>query len=98
MPRTAFAARIQDAIDASIQAGYNPTRMTEMLRTRHAVEVAKRMVISGDIQAGLSHWVQAGQPEMTMEGIMLDPAFAGLFTASELTAARWRLDQAAQQS
>lgn len=94
MPRDLFHARAVQAMNASVELGYNPTIMRRMLESENAVEIAKRMVRSGDIQQGLAELVALGHPELTLESIMLEEQFAPLFTRQELDAARWRLNQA----
>ena len=88
-----FEQRPRDSIRESITLGYDPTRFTDMLNTWGGVGVAKRLVASGEIQDGIKKIVAMGHPELSMESIMLEPRFATLFTAGELEAARWRLDQ-----
>lgn len=88
-----FEQRLWASIDASITLGYNPTRFTDMLNTWGGVGVARRLVASGEIQDGIRKIVSMGHPELSMESIMLEPQFAPLFTAGELEAAQWRLDQ-----
>lgn len=92
--REAFRNAVQAAIDESIKIGYRPERMIGMVNEGDPVQVAKRLVVSGDIQQGFREMINRGRPDLTMECIMLRSEFAGLFTADELDAARWRLQQA----
>ena len=90
--RDEFSVEINTAIDQCCELGYIPTRLKEMIETRHPVEVAKSFVISGDFQDGFERLNNMGKPELTVEGIMLQPKYISLFTASELKAAKWRLE------
>ena len=88
-----FEQRLLDSIRDSIELGYNPTRFRDMLNTWGGVGVAQRLVASGEIQDGIKKLVAMGHPELSMESIMLEPQFTVLFTAGELEAAQWRLNQ-----
>jgi hypothetical protein len=90
-----FAARVREACDQSRALGHPPSRLESMLRTQHAVNLAKKLMLSGDIHSGLKEMVRAGHPELTLEAIMLQPEFAPIFSAAQLQAAAWRLSMAA---
>jgi hypothetical protein len=68
--------------------------MEQMLENADAVAIAKKIVVSSDIQTGLRKLKEMGRTDLTIESIMLENEFAGEFTADELAAARWRLTQA----
>jgi len=89
-----FDAELRASIDVCHELGYHPTRFTQMLDSLGARATAAKLVVNGDMQTGFKELVGRGRPELTMESIMLQPKFASLFTASELAAARWRLEQA----
>ncbi|EHR42719.1 hypothetical protein AJE_00095 [Alishewanella jeotgali KCTC 22429] len=57
----------------------------------HAVDIAKKLVVSGDFQTGFREMIARGRPDLTFESIMLEDEFADLFTRQELEVARWRL-------
>jgi len=92
--RDAFAAAVQAAADESSSIGHPPVVLIQMLRQRHAVEVAKQLVVSGTIQQGFLKMREIGRLDLSIESLMLQPRFAGLFSPRELDAARWRLEQA----
>lgn len=92
--RDAFAAAVQAAVDESRSIGHSPDILIEMLQQRHAVEVAKQLVVSGKIQQGFLKMREIGRLDLSIENLMLQPQFAGLFSPQELDAARWRLEQA----
>jgi hypothetical protein len=45
---------------------------------------------------GFRELIGRNRAELTMESIMLEPEFASMFSAAQLAAARWRLQQAVQ--
>jgi hypothetical protein len=92
--RDAFAAAVQAAVDESILIGRPPVVLIQMLQQRHAVEVAKQLVVSDKIQRGLLKMREIERLDLSIESLMLQPQFAGLFSPQELDAARWHLEQA----
>ena len=89
-----FSERIRDAIRQSHELGYHPTRFEQMLDELGAVGAARRLIKSGELQGGLKELTKLGRKDLTMEAIMQESAFKALFTAAELQAAKWRLEQA----
>lgn len=89
-----FEAKLREGVEKTIALGYTPTKFVSMLNSRDAVVLAKGLIASGDIQDGMQKVVDLGAPQLTMESIMLEADFAGLFTQGELEAAKWRLERA----
>ena len=90
-----FEARIRQSMLASCEYRKGPPTEIEAMLDRHgAVVTAERLVISGDIQAGLRQMVEAGQEQLSFESIMQEPQFTHLFDEGTLEAARFRLDLA----
>lgn len=94
--RQLFQFRIREAMDAAVQKGVIGYTIQGMLQSRHAVEVAKKLVISPELQPGLHHLARARALDLSFEHIMQEPQFAPLFTRGELEAAAWRLSQVKQ--
>jgi len=88
-----FAARVRAAVQECHSLGYHPTRFAQMLDQSDAVTLAKRMVASGELQDGLKKLKGMGRIDLSVESIMLETMFSGLFTPPELQAAEWRLRQ-----
>jgi len=88
-----FSERLHDSIRQAQNLGYNPTRFEQMLAALGALNMAKKLVISGDLQDGLKTMAKLGRKDLTLESIMLEPKFNSLFSAAELQAATWRLSQ-----
>ena len=63
-----------------------------MIEREHPVEVGKKLVLSGDLQHGIRELGKLGHLELTIESIMLEDEFQGLFSPQELDAARFRLE------
>jgi hypothetical protein len=89
-----FERRLRESIRESIELGYHPTRIAEMIDAHHGKNTAKLLVKSGEIQAGILRIVAMGHPELSVESIMLETQFAPLFSQEEWAAAQWRLDRA----
>lgn len=67
-----------------------------MMETHGAVEAAKRLLESGDIQSGFERLVTLGRTDLTVEMAVLNPRWGALFGDSHREAAWWRLVQAAR--
>ena len=88
-----FADRLREAIDLCRGLGYSPSRFEQMLNSSpSAVSLAKKLVVSADLQDGLKRIAKLGRLELSMESIMLEEKFKPLFTDQVLEAAKWRLD------
>ena len=90
--RDEFDRAVREAIRESYSIGYPPIRFEQMIESSHPVEVAKRLITSGEIQDGFRSIVRLGRSDITVESIMLRDGFKDLFTAEQLDAARWRLE------
>ena len=64
-----------------------------MIRNHGAVDAARRIIISGDIQSGFERLIAIGHAEWTVEWEVLNPKWRPLFSDQHLDAARWRLVQ-----
>lgn len=73
---------------------YEPTTWIAMVHRWGAVEAARRLLISGDIQDGFRRLVTAGRHDLTVEWSALRPRWNAIFDAPHQEAARWRLRQA----
>jgi hypothetical protein len=89
--RDEFRAEVRSAIGKCYDLGYIPSRFERMIELAHPVEVAKKLVVSGEFQHGICELTKLGHQELTIEGIMQQKWFSPLFTKAELQAAAWRL-------
>jgi len=92
--RDQFNAAVLATVDECYEIGYGPTTFVSMIKESHPVEVAKKFVVSGKFQYGFKELLKLGKAELTIESTMLRDEFASLFSAQELQAARWRLENA----
>lgn len=88
-----FSDRLREAIDLCRKLGYSPSRFEQMLNNSpSAVSLARKLVVSSELQDGLKRIAKLGRLELSMESIMLEEKFKPLFSAQVLEAAKWRLD------
>jgi hypothetical protein len=78
----------------ALKPPYYPHAWIDMAKQFGAAEAARRLVVSGDIQAGFERLVRAGRPDLTIEWAILDAKWDPLFSEQHREAARWRLRQA----
>jgi hypothetical protein len=88
-----FAQRLRDVISESTQLGYTPANFEKMLDEQGAVNLAKKLVKSGEIQTGLKAVANLKRKDLAVESIMIESKFKSLFSDDELKAAAWRLEQ-----
>lgn len=89
-----FDERIREALLECHRLGYHPSDFEGMLRNASATRVAKKLVTSAELQAGLKRLAQMRRLDLSVESIMLGAKFEALFAKPLRDAARWRLDQA----
>src|SRR5690242_8848354 len=90
--RDDFKAAVSSAVRECYTIGYIPKRFEQMITEAHPVEVAKHLVVSGTFQYGIRELNRLERLDLSIEHLMLRPQFAPLFTAEQLAAAEWRLD------
>jgi hypothetical protein len=73
-----------------------PTYYLHMIHELGAVETAKRLVRSGELQSGFRALARQGRLDLSVEGVMTRPEFAGLFAKADIEAAEWRLAKVAK--
>lgn len=89
-----FQAACLEAIQEAKAFGYNATVWLGMIHSRGAVDAAKHLLESGDIQPGFERLVSEGRLDLTVEMAVLHPRWDGLFEKAHREAAWWRLGQA----
>ena len=73
--------------------GYNATRFLQMVDTDGGVNAAKKLLAKQDIQSGLGWLWQNHRLDISMEALVLQEPFRGLFTDCELAEAQRRLNE-----
>lgn len=90
----AYERACWDAIEECRHFGYDPTIWVSMIHRSGAVNAARQLLISGDIQPGFHRLIQEGRPDLTIEWSALSPRWQRIFGEPHREAARWRLRQA----
>lgn len=89
--REEFAEAVRESIKKCHDMGFEPVRLEKMLREQHPVEGAIQLIVSGEFQDGFKFIISQGMEDITVESLMLQPRFAGLFSSDQLDVAAWRL-------
>jgi hypothetical protein len=76
------------------QLGYVPSAWIGMIERHGAVEAAKRLLVSGDLQPGLLRLLRLGRSDLTIEHAVLQDRWLELFNDQDRELAQWRLAQA----
>ena len=85
------AAMLEIYERAGAEVGYWATRYLQMLRRRGGLETARYLLRQEATSDGYAHLRDAGRLDLTVEAYSLRPEFQPLFTQSELSNARRRL-------
>ena len=88
-----LAAAFQESIRQCQGFGYMPRYFVRMLEEHGAVGAARRLLRQEQVSEGFSRLWEEGRLDLTLEAIVLQPQFEGLFTASERRTAQRRLDK-----
>lgn len=89
--REEFAQAVRESIQKCYALGFKPERLEKMLESQHPVEGAIELIVSGEFQDGFKFIMSQGREDITIESLMLQPRFAGLFSSDHLDVATWRL-------
>jgi hypothetical protein len=76
---------------AKKETGYNATLFLRMLSQHGALETARRLVGAGKPSDGFTSLWERGRLDLTVEALVLEKRYEGLFTAELLEQARARL-------
>ncbi|MFF0243202.1 DUF262 domain-containing protein [Rhodococcus pyridinivorans] len=91
---TEFGSRVRALYDrARREAGYNATQFISMVANIGPLATAKKLLASRTISDGFSELWERGRIDLTVEALIIEPAFEALFTDAELDIARHRLTQ-----
>lgn len=95
-----FETECLNAIATCRDLGYVPTAWQGMINSLGAVEAARRLVVSGDIQSGFTRLVHMGRLDLTVEMAVLHPRWDAIFGGDRAVreAAWWRVAQAGRRS
>jgi hypothetical protein len=72
---------------------YNPTLMLQMIHDSGPLGACQRLLAATTISDGFARLWELHRLDLTVENIVLQPRFAGLFTDEERLIARRRLEE-----
>jgi hypothetical protein len=76
------------------QCGYWAHRFRQLVTSRGGVVAAKRLLARGRMSPGLALLAERGRLDLSMEALVLEPAFRECFSEAEQATARERLERA----
>lgn len=76
---------------AKAEAGYNATRYLQMVSQMGGLATARQLLHASGVSEGFTHLWERGRLDLTVEALVLQPDWSGLFTSGELVVARDRL-------
>ncbi|GIJ32806.1 caspase family protein [Micromonospora sediminimaris] len=76
---------------AKKEAGYNAAYFLQMVQEVGGLEAARRLIRAGSVSSGFTALWEKGRLDLSVEAVVLQDRFAGLFTDEELDIARDRL-------
>jgi len=76
---------------AKSEAGYNATRYLQMVSEMGGFATARQLLDAPGVSDGFTHLWERGRLDLTVEALVLQPDWRGLFTSGEVGIARDRL-------
>ena len=76
---------------AKSESGYNATYFLKMLSDHGGLETARRLVGSSQPSEGFTQLYLKGRLDLTVESLVLEDEFSGLFSDELIELARYRL-------
>ena len=93
-----FEERIEQLIHDSKKIGYNPTKFKQMVNNKGALATVKQLIITPNLEYGFKKLIELKRLDLSIEYIVANETkYAPLFTADEIEAAVWSLEQAEQK-
>jgi hypothetical protein len=80
--------------EADHAVNYRPTQFLRMVEEHGAQETARRLLASEQVSDGFTRLYLENRLDLTVEALVLKPAYASLFTVEERTRAREWLEEA----
>lgn len=78
--------------------GYRPTYFLRMVNEQGGLTAARKLLRDGTVSDGFVRLWQEGRLDISVEAVVLDPQWRGMFTSDELAVAQMRLDDAGYTS
>jgi hypothetical protein len=90
--RAAFEQAMKNIyVRAKNEAGYNAAFFLNMLSSLGGLGTARRLLAVSEVSSGFTALYERGRLDLTVEALVVQPQFAGLFSDHELEIARQRL-------
>jgi hypothetical protein len=89
--RKFHSAMAQIYTRAKSEAGYNATRYLQMVSEMRGLATARQLLHAPGVSDGFTPLWERGRLDLTVEALVLQPDWRGLFTSAELAQARDRL-------
>lgn len=86
-----FELKLIETYKVAAKHGYHATYFMQMLGERGGVGTAKKLLEDRDVQMGLYRLAQKGLLRVSVENLVLNPRYEGLFEEVERDNARRRL-------
>ena len=84
----------QDVYEAALkECGYHATIFRGMLATKGGLQTAIELLSSSSIQYGFEKLWECGRLDLTMEHLVIQERWSGLFTSDQVAVARDRLSE-----
>ena len=78
-------------VRAKNEAGYNAAFFLDMLSSLGGLGTARRLLAVSEVSSGFTALYERGRLDLTVEALVVQPQFAGLFSDHELEIAQQRL-------
>lgn len=82
---------IEKSEKAKKDCKYNPTRFLQMIANNGGVKTAKLLIAKDQISDGFVTLQMCGRLDLSMEAVVVDKKYAGLFTDDEVNTCFMRL-------
>ena len=90
--RTAFEQEMKNIYVRALREAHYPARFfLDMLGTYGGLGTARRLLASPEVSSGFTALYERGRLDLTVEAVVIQPRFAGLFTEDEIEIAHQRL-------
>lgn len=87
-----FHAEMLRIYDEASKLGFRPTRFLQMVENLGGLQAAKQLLGSDAPASGFERLWELGRVDLTVECLVLQEPWAGLFTQEELKEAERRLE------
>jgi hypothetical protein len=83
----------QDVYEEALKIGYKATFFLQMLAKKSGLETATSLLGPASVQYGFTELWKRGRLDLTMEHLVIQERWSGLFTSDQVAVARDRLSE-----